>query len=149
MLCFVFHFYSRSWHVHVTKMLIAEDLISSLVENMKLADVYGSLPFQWNNEQKYFELKSKSRLLIYKFRLYLSYIFVFLVFLQLEYVWKQINPFIKLHSIFTYSALLVNAYTHHTFCSQADLIVSYLNGMLDFEYNRNGKTTCVKMYTRI
>ncbi len=132
-------------------MLISENLLSSLKEHIKVTDIFGSLPFQYNNTEKCFKLKSKNKFAFYKFRLWLCKLFAFLVFSQLLFVWKNINAFVKLHSIFNYSALLMNVYTHHVFCSKADLIVSYLNGMLAFEKHRNGnalKLFCI-LGTRI
>lgn len=120
-------------------MLTSENLLESLLQQMKVTDFFGSLLFQWNHNQNDFQLKSKRKQYVYKIRFLLSVIFTLLVFLQLIWTWKEISIFVKLHSLFNLCALLLFIYTHHVFNSKAALIASYLNGMLEFENRRKGK----------
>lgn len=120
-------------------MLLSENLLGSLIEQLRVTDILGSIPFQWNKTNKCFKLKSPGKLLIYKRRIWIGALFTFLIFLQIAWTWKTINIFVKLHCVFNFLALLMHIYTHHVFCSKADLIVSFLNQMISFEKRKNGK----------
>lgn len=120
-------------------MLKSDNLLQILIEQMKVTDIYGSLLFQWSSNLSCFILKSRIQQFVFKTRLSLTAIFTILVFLQLLYTWKNINIFVKLHTMFMLCALLIHIYTRTVFLSKAQQIVSYLNGMLVFENRRKGK----------
>ncbi len=133
-----------SWNIRYDhyislKMLNSEKLLESLIDQIKVTDTFDSLLFKWNSEQKCFQLKSKTKQSVYKARLFISVLYAFFVFTQIFWTWNNISIFIKLHSMFLFSGLLMFIYTHCVFCSKAELIVSYLNGMLIFENQLKGK----------
>ncbi len=120
------------------KMLLSENLLQSVVVQMKLADVFDSLLFQWNNKQKCFQLKSGRRQHVYQYKFFSSLLFGVLVFLQTLCTWNKANIFAKFNSLFFICGLFWFCYFHIIFRSKAQLIVSYLNAMLLFENRRQG-----------
>lgn len=128
----------ESYIYKYVKMLTSENLLESLIDQIKVTDIFDSLLFQWNSNQKCFQLKSKRMQGVYKVRLVISATYTLLVLLQIIWTWKNISIFVKLHSMFLFTGLLLFIYTHSVFCSKAELIVSYLNGMLIFEHQRKG-----------
>ncbi len=114
-------------------MLSTDNILETLLELIKVTDSFGGLLFHWNCSQQIFQLKSKRKQLLYKVRFLITVIFTLLVLLQILLTWKATNVFVKLHSVFLFCSLLVFMCTHFVFCSNAQLIVAYLNGMLVME----------------
>ncbi len=122
-------------------MLLFENLLEYVIEHMKVADIFRCLPFKWNPKQKRFQHKNKRDLLIYKVRLFTNALFVLLAFLQASLLWKKVNIFVKIHTIFCLAGHLTFSYSHWVFYSKTQMIISYLNGMLSHENNMKGKSS--------
>ncbi len=120
------------------EMLLSENFLKTVVEQMKVADIFGSLLFQWNCKQKCFQLKSERKQHVYKYRLVTSLLFAVLVYLQILCTWNNANIFAKIHSLFHVCVLILFCNSHTIFHSNAQLIVSYLNAMLVLENRRKG-----------
>lgn len=120
-------------------MVAFENLLVHFIELMKITDIFGSLGIEWNKKKSCFSLKPKRKQLIIKMRLIELAVFAFLVILQILWTWNNKNTYANIHSIFHICALLLFPYTHYVFWTNADSIVSYLNGMLLFEKIKAGK----------
>ncbi len=119
-------------------MLLSENVLKSVVDYMKVADFFGSLFFQWNCNQKCFQLKSGRKYYAYQYRFFTSLLFGVLVFLQILWTWKNANIFAKINSLYFMCGLCLFCYVQIIFRSKAQLIVSYLNAMLFFENRQKG-----------
>ncbi len=121
------------------KMLLSENFLKSVVDHMKVADIFDSLLFEWNCKQNRFQLKSGRNLHVYQCKFFTCLLFGVLVFLQTLCTWNNANIFAKINSLFFMCALFTFSYFHIIFRSMAQLIVSYLNALLVFENLRKGK----------
>ncbi len=130
-------------------MLTSDNILESLINHMKVADIFGCLRFRWNGKYSCFEMKSKLKQQIQTVRFFISALYASLVFLQVVWTWKDTSVYVKLHSVFHICALLVFSYTHHVFRLKSELIVSYLNGTLMFENRTKGKYLRLSIFVNL
>ncbi len=104
------------------EMLLYENFLKSVVDHMKVADIFDSLLFQWNCKQKCFQLKSGRKQKVYQYKFFTSFLFGVLVFLQTLWSWNNSNMFAKINSLFFIFILFTFCYFHIFYRSNTPLI---------------------------
>ncbi len=120
-------------------MLISESLLQPIVEHLQVSDIQATIPFIWSSKECRMKIKSALKLKLYKFRVIAASTYTTLVICQILWTWKKSTKFVQLHSIFCLSGLLLFLSTHFAYSLHNDEIISFFNGMLKFERERNRK----------
>lgn len=118
-------------------MIVSEGLLATLIQAVRSADTFGSLPFEWNANDHCFKKKTFGRLAIYKVRYFLALCYTLLVSLQIALTWQDVEMFVKLHTFAILSGQYLCCYTNNVFLSKLDEILAYVNGMGLYEKKRN------------